>query len=203
MTFQRCRNTEYLPSFLLLAGLFFLSLLWGRHAALRVPQVKLAEVEAYLAEYVSLGRFPLPETIISAFILYFRYPLIAFLLGFSSAGIILLPLTGAVFGFFLSFSVCCFTAVFGAKGVLLALAVFGFRCLLTIPCFFLLAIPSMESAGALAAVWKRGRRAAPVIYGKEYWIRMVAVAVVLIFGVFLELIISPRLLEAILERILI
>ena len=49
--FQRCRNTEYLPSFLLLAGLFFLSLLWGRHAALRVPQVKLAEVEAYLAEY--------------------------------------------------------------------------------------------------------------------------------------------------------
>ena len=72
--------------------------------------------------------------VLSALVLYFRYPLLAFLLGFASIGIVLLPCLTVAFGFFLSFSVCCFTAAFGPGGVLVALAVFGLRCLVTRPC---------------------------------------------------------------------
>ena len=51
--------------------------------------------------------------------------LLAFLLGFASVGAVLLPALTAAYGFFLSFSVCCFTAAFGRSGVLLALAAAG------------------------------------------------------------------------------
>lgn len=83
-----------------------------------------------------------PPRALSAVVIYFRYPLLAFLLGFASIGVVLLPCVTVAYGFFLSFSVCCFTAAFGAGGVLLALAVFGLRCVVTLPCYFLLAVPS-------------------------------------------------------------
>lgn len=201
MTVQHRRKTAQLPWLLLLAGSFFLGLLLGRSAALRVPQEALAEVESYLRDFVSLERLPFPETVISTVILYFRYPLIAFFLGFVSVGLLFLPLMGAVFGFFLSFSVCCFSAAFGPRGVVLALVIFGLRCALTIPCFFLLAIPSAESASALAGLGHKGRRVAPVIYGRECWLRLLVVTAVLVCGVLVELMIAPYFLDAILGYI--
>lgn len=77
-----------------------------------------------------------PQAMLSALVLYYRYPLFAVLLGFASIGVALLPCLTAAFGFSLSFSVCCFTASFGGNGVLLALAVFGVRCAVTLPVFF-------------------------------------------------------------------
>ena len=70
---------------------------------------------------------------------------------------VLLPCVTAAYGFFLSFSVCCFTAAFGVDGVLLALAVFGLRCMVTLPCYFLLAAASWGTSAGLAAV-SFGRR---------------------------------------------
>lgn len=180
----------------LLAGSFFLGLLWGRCAALRVPQEALMELEAYLLEFIRLERLPLPETVFSTVMLYFRYPVLAFLLGFTSVGVFFLPLTGMAFAFFLSFSVCCFTAVFGSGGVVLAMAVFGFRCAVTVPCFFLLAIPSLETG--LAGRSKKGRASC----GKETWLRLATVTGVLLSGVLIDLIISPHLLHLVLGHIL-
>lgn len=57
-----------------------------------------------------------------------------------------LPLLSAAFGFFLAFSVGCFTSAFGGEGVLLAFAVFGIRCLLTFPCYFWLAVPAFQNS---------------------------------------------------------
>lgn len=200
MTVQRQRSP--LPRLLFLGALFFLGLLLGQVLALRVPQDALAELEAYLTEFFRLEEAPLSQALLSTLILYFRYPLLAFLLGFASIGVVLLPLTGFAFGFFLSFSVCCFTAVFGAGGVGLALAVFGLRCALTIPSFFLLASPSLETAGTLAGIGKKGRRAMPVVYGRDWWFRLAVVCGVLFSGVLLDLMLSPFLLELALGRIL-
>lgn len=187
---------------LFLSLLFFGGLLLGQAAAVRVPEAALAELQAYLTDFFSLERRPLPEMAVSTLVLYFRYPLMAFLLGFASIGVIFLPLAGLAFGFFLSFSVCCFTAVFGSGGVLLALAVFGLRCGLTIPGFFLLAAPSLGTAAALAGTGKRGRRSLPVVYGRACWLRLAVVCGVLLAGVLLDLMISPWLVEIVLGRIL-
>ena len=115
-----------LPRLLLLALFFLAGVLLGQVLSGRVPDTTGDELR--------------------------RYPLFAFLLGFASIGVVLLPCVTAAYGFFLSFSVCCFTAAFGVDGVLLALAVFGLRCLVTLPCYFLLAAASWGTSAGLAAV---------------------------------------------------
>ena len=136
--------------------------------------------------------------------MYFRYPLAAFLLGFASIGVLALPLVTGAFGGFLSFSVCCFTASFGPDGVLLALAVFGLRCVVTLPCYFLLAVPALERSTALACLsLGGGRRAGPALYGREWWGRLAVVAGVLLAGVCADLMLTPWFLRQLLERMLI
>ena len=113
-----------------------------------------------------------------------------------AAGIVLLPGLTAAFGFFLSFSVCCFAAVFGPEGVLLAAAVMGLRCAVTLPCYFLLAVPAWESAclprGKRRNGWDRGR-----------WVRLGAVCLALLAGLWAELMLSPWLLDAALARVVV
>lgn len=43
---------------------------------------------------------------------------------------------GGCCGLFPAYAAGCLTASFGGRGLLLALAFFGFRCLVTVPCFF-------------------------------------------------------------------
>ena len=172
-----------LPRLLLLALFFLAGVLLGQVLSGRVPDTTGDELRRYLEDYVRLGG--------------------AFLLGFASIGVVLLPCVTAAYGFFLSFSVCCFTAAFGVDGVLLALAVFGLRCMVTLPCYFLLAAASWGTSAGLAAVsFGRGRRTAPVVYGRACWVRFGACCLALLAGVCAELFLSPVLLRLMLERIL-
>ena len=123
--------------------------------------------------------------------------------GVHLAGVLLLPCATVAYGFFLSFSVCCFTAAFGSDGVLLALAVFGLRCAVTLPCYLLLAVPAWGTSATLASFsFGRGRRAAPVVYGRSCWVRFGGVMAALLTGMCVDLFLSPWLLQLILERIL-
>ena len=165
----------------------------------------LAQLGAYVQSYAQLadGRSQQPVSVLSAAAAYLRYPLLAFGLGFASIGVVLLPCVTAAYGFFLSFSVCCFTASFGADGVLLALAVLGLRCAVTLPCYFLLAASSWGTAAGLAAVsFGSGRRTAPVVYGRACWVRLGACCLALLAGACVDLLLSPVLLRLMLERIL-
>lgn len=191
---------------LALLALFFLAgVILGQVLAGRVPQATGQELERYLTGYFSLDRTPEVDrkVFLSTLLIYFRYPVLAFLLGFSSIGVVLLPAVSVAYGFFLSFSVCCFTASFGGGGVLLALAVFGIRCIVTLPCYFTLAVPSLRNAISLAALsFGNGRRVQPVRYGARWWTRMGAAAVLLLGGVMADLFLSPAFLNLVLAQIL-
>lgn len=194
---------SFLPRLILLALFFLGGVILGQVLSTRVPDATGDELTRYLTDYITLDETPAltAKTALSALIIYFRYPLLAFLLGFASVGLLLLPLVTVTYGFFLSFSVCCFTAAFGGEGVLLALAVFGVRCLVTLPCYFLLAISSLGTSTALAAVsFGRGRHTLPVVYGRTYWLRLAISMLVLLFGVCVELFLSPLFLRLILQR---
>lgn len=91
-------------------------------------------------------------------------------------------------------------ASFGGRGLLLALAFFGFRCLVTVPCFFLLAAPAMGRAAALRGL-SRGRRCAAFsACGRGCWLGFGIVCLILCLGAWIELRLSPFLLRALLER---
>lgn len=190
------------PRVLLLALFFLCGVCLGQVLATRIPADAGQELSAYLRGYLALDAPVTPGTALSAALLYLRYPLLAALLGFASIGVILLPGLTLVFGLFLSFSVSCFTAAFGPQGSLLALAVLGLRCLVTLPCYFLLAVPSWESAAALARLsFGRGRRSAPVSYGSGWWTRVGVCCLILLAGACAELLCVPPLLRMALERI--
>ncbi len=195
---------ERLPFRLLFLALFFLGgIFLGQVSAGRVPAAAGEELDRYLSDYLQIGGETTPQVALTAAVLYFRYPLAAFLLGFASIGVVLLPMLTGAFGFFLSFSVCCFTAAFGSDGVLLALAVFGLRCAVTLPCYFLLAVPSWEASATLAALsFGRGKRSAPVVYGRDWWARLGMVSAALLAGMCAELMLSPEFLQILLERLM-
>lgn len=182
-----------------LGGLFL-----GQVFAGRVGDAAAGQLSDYLGGYFALEQKPVMsgKTVLTTLLLYFRYPLAAFLLGFALVGAALLPPLTVAYGFFLSFAVCCFTAAFGQAGVALALAVFGLRCAITLPCYFVVAVPALERSAALAVLALGGRRAAPPSYGRDWWLHCGIAAAVLILGAALELALAPWLLEWILPAVL-
>ena len=115
---------------------------------------------------------------------YLRYPAAAFLLGCTAWGVMLIPLTCAAQGFFLSFAVQCFAAALGKQGVVLALAALGLRCLFTIPCLLTIA------ADSFACAWHRAERQKPEVRDR----RSVIICVfVLLTGTVAECALVPRL----------
>lgn len=202
---QYPRQTVSVSRLLLLALFFLGGILLGQVLAGKVPDGTGDELTRYLTDYVYLYGQTAPEgrAFWETVVIYFRYPLLAVFLGFTSVGVVLLPVVAVAFGFFLSFSVSCFTAAFGGEGVLLALAVSGLRCALTLPCFFLLAVPSWQTSWALAGLsLGRGQRCAPVVYGRVWWLRAGLAAAVLLAGVCADHALSPVLLRLALERVL-
>jgi len=195
-------ENQTLLRLLFLAAFFLGGVFLGQAAALRVPEAVGRELRNYLSDFLLLDESGLwTETVLSALLIYFRYPLLACLLGFMSLGLVLLPCAAAALGFFCSFSVCCFTAAFGGEGVVLALAVLGLRCAVTLPCFFLLAVPAWSASASLAAV-SAGKGKRIMVYDRRWLVRLGVVVLVLLAGVCVELFVSPHLLRLALERAL-
>ena len=186
------------PGLLLLAGCFFLGSLLGQAMAFRMSDHVYSQMHTYLMGFCTLDQRYFPDAIFSTLVLYLRYPLVGFFLGFVSAGMVLLPLSGVIFGFFLSFSVGCFAASLGDGGVYLALAVMGVRSCITIPCFFALAAPAWEVSCALAGRGT-GKRRRAASFGKSRWIRYAVVTGILLTGVCLDVFLSPYMLEQVLR----
>lgn len=98
-----------------------------------------------------------------------RWPLLVWLLGATSLGRWMVPLTFAARGFFLSFAVAGLS-VASQGGVMLAFCLFGLGALISLPVLFLLGRQSWEMAGRI-----RGRLFATLSdYPREYWLRSLA-----------------------------
>lgn len=192
------------PRIFFLALFFLGGVFLGQFFASRLPDAAGQELSDYLHQYTLLESERSLQTVLSTMILYLRYPLLAVLLGFSSVGIFLIPCITALLGFSVSFSVSCFIAVFGADGIWLAFAAMGFRCAITLPCYLLLAGSAWGNAASFAALFfGRGRRVSPVVYGRSWWMRVLACTAVLLLGVCVDLVIAPWCLQWALDQILI
>ncbi len=195
------RSVVLLPGLVCLAAFFFVGIVLGQVLSGLISEQTCGEIETYLSGYLRLQEEPFgAEGIFTGLWLYLRYPLAAFLLGFSAIGVLLLPFLSVAFGFFLSFSVCCFTAAFGLQGVFLAVGVMGIRCLATLPCYFWMASSAWRSAVSLArASQGRGRWSAVSAGG---WRKAVWMVFFLCAAMILDLWVSPYFIRGLLEQIL-
>ena len=158
---------------LLLAFFFVCGVLLGQALSARGAEGTAGELREYLEGYLSLPEEKgFWETLPSALFLYFRYPLLAFLLGYLGAGV-----------------------------ALLAMAVFGIRSLASVPGFFLLAVPALRSAALRSPLpFGRGKRVASAGNDTGRWKGLCAVSAALLAALLLESALSSGLLRLVWER---
>lgn len=120
-----------------------------------------------------------------AAVAYLRYPFFALLFGFCSFGVAAIPLLLLVQGFSLSFAASVLGAALGRSGVLLALAAFGVRGLVTVVVTLLLASWSLERIKGNGSGKQMPQRGA-VQFG--------CCVLLLLIGIVLELTVVPKLI---------
>lgn len=149
----------------------------------------------YLGDYCRLyGAGGAEISLLSCAVMYFGYAVLLFLLGFSAAGVVLIPALSGMFGFFTMYTVSCFVRCYGRAGAALALGAMAVRLVFTLPCFFLLAGAAWPLSTELFALsFGRGKRSSPVLYGSRYFLWFVLCGAVLALGVFCERLLTPLL----------
>lgn len=187
---------ELLPGLVLLSALFVAGAIFGRLAASYASGGMDEALRGYISGYLTLseqGAVSSPDAG-AVFLTYYRYPLIAFLLGFTSLGVAVIPALAAVRGFFLSFAISSFTRLYGSQGVILSAAAFGVQCAVTLPCFLMIGAQAFAVSCRLASVsFKHGKRGRPAMYREGYFLRCGICALLLLPGVAAELLIVPKL----------
>ena len=180
---------------LLLALAFLAGALGGHLYAGSCGEEAWEALGQYLGDYCRLYDGGGVEiSLLSCVVMYFGYAVLLFLLGFSAAGVVLIPALSGVFGFFTMYSVSCFVRCYGRAGAALALGAMVVRLVFTLPCFFLLAEAAWPLSTELFALsFGRGKRSSPVLYGSRYFLWFVLCAVILALGVFCERLLTPLL----------
>ena len=180
---------------LLLALAFLAGALGGHLYAGSCGEEAWEALGQYLGDYCRLYDGGGVEiSLLSCVVMYFGYAVLLFLLGFSEAGVVLIPALSGVFGFFTMYTVSCFVRCYGRAGAALALGAMVVRLVFTLPCFFLLAEAAWPLSTELFALsFGRGKRSSPVLYGSRYFLWFVLCAVILALGVFCERLLTPLL----------
>lgn len=180
---------------LLLALAFLAGALGGHLYAGSCGEEAWEALGQYLGDYCRLYDGGGVEiSLLSCVVMYFGYAVLLFLLGFSAAGVVLIPALSGVFGFFTMYTVSCFVRCYGRAGAALALGAMVVRLVFTLPCFFLLAEAAWPLSTELFVLsFGRGKRSSPVLYGSRYFLWFVLCAVILALGVFCERLLTPLL----------
>ncbi len=122
---------------LLLALAFLGGALAGHLYAGSCGQEAWEALGQYLGDYCRLyDGGGIEISLLSCVVMYFGYAVLLFLLGFSAAGVVLIPALSGMFGFFTMYTVSCFVRCYGRAGAALALGAMVVRLGFTLPCFF-------------------------------------------------------------------
>lgn len=127
-------------SLAVLSAFFLCGAVAGCITAASVDSASGQNLSGYIGNYVKeIDSMPeygllLKNTLIN----YFKYPVIVFFLGFTALGVFCVPAAVCVRGFFISFSVTSIIRLFGYKGMILALAMFGFSSLISVSCLMII-----------------------------------------------------------------
>lgn len=120
-----------------------------------------------------------------------RWPLAAFILGFSSLGVLGLPILSGLRGFLFSFAVSVFTQALGQRGLIAAFFLFGISGSIAVPVFLLVSTQSFLASKCLAS---RGPGKGEFPYNRAYVLRCCFSVSFLCISLILEWYFVPGLL---------
>jgi len=158
------------------------------------------QLKEYLLQYTQVfaGANIEAMTVLTAFAIYFRYPLAVAACRLVVPGLALSPLVCLLQGAALSFTVCCFTSAAGQAGLTLALAVLGLRYFVTLPCTLYLSASALTLPPSYQTRKEKGKKS---IIQKEILLAVLHVSPILLLGIAAEILLVPKLLSLALSRI--
>lgn len=193
-------TAEGTPALVVTAAFFALGGFAGCLLAFHVTDVGAEAMAAYIERFLTVAQAgglnipDLPELLWRTV----RWPLAAFLLGFSVLGVLGVPVLCAVRGFFLAFSIASFVQAYGLNGLAAAFFLLGLPGLLAVPAFILMTTQSFSSACALAG--RSGRREG--IFRREYFFRCGVCAAAVCVSLLLECYLVPTLVSSAADALL-
>ncbi|MDL2273164.1 stage II sporulation protein M [Oscillospiraceae bacterium OttesenSCG-928-G22] len=194
-------SSGLLPATLFLALFFILGAVVGCISALHVDGDGLQDLVTFVRGFLSLAKSGLSgRSWVDIVVSVLKYPLLAVLFGLTALGVVLEPALLMARGFFLTFAVTSFVRLFGPKGILLALAVYLFQCVIVLPATFLLGAQGFLSAGTfLSLSMKRGGGTPERVFPPLYFGRVLLSAGALALCVLLEAFLTPPLVSYIVQ----
>jgi len=121
-----------------------------------------------------------------------RWPLLVFLLGLTAFGGVAIPAVFCVRGFLLAYSIASFMRVFGAAGILAALAIFAMTAFASVPALFCVGTLAFSNSLRLAAGALENRPAA--LFPRELLWSVVPCGALLALAAVLQGSLMPQLL---------
>ena len=189
---------------ILLTVLFGFGIVIGQGFAEYIPPDIIEQFKIYLTYYTRLQEMQklTPVSLGVLLLLYFRYPVIVFLMSFSCIHIFLVSILTILYGFSLSLTVSCLILSFGIDGLFLAVALLGIRCLISLPCYFLIAVPASAGKYRLLESFQ-GSKSGACFSGcrTSYRTRFIFCASILMVGILMEYIVTPLLIRMALRKL--
>ena len=187
----------WLPALVILSIFFLLGVFSGCFLAYSLSGTESNALSAYMEGYLRTahnGNLPSSD-LLSVLWETFRWPLLVFLLSFTAAGLVGLPIVFGIRGFLFSFAVACFIRIFGSTGAILSFLLFGITGMFSFPALFILGTQGMTACRILVSQLM-GERKKGTAYGREYFGRCGICTAILACCVCLEQTVVPSLMMA-------
>lgn len=189
-------TAEGIPALVVTAAFFALGVMAGCLLAFQVTANGADALSSFLDGFLALARdggMAQPH-LFDLLWRCLRWPLAAFLMGFSALGLLGVPVLSGLRGFFLAFSAASFARAYGRSGLMTAFLLVGIPAAVAIPAFFLLSVQSFSSACVLASRSSgQGKRDIP--YRREYFFRCGLCAVAFCVSLLVECYLVPSLVS--------
>ena len=179
-------------SFLIIFSVILISVLAGVLSAGGMHNETRDSIASIVNTYTMTGKVP-QQGFLKDLTDYAVYPAVIFGFGLSALGIAVIPVLTAVKGFTFAFTTSVCIGLYGARGILLALAVTGMRNIVLLPCIMILSTDGVVTSLALfGSVYGIGSKILPVRPDyKGYTKKFILICAVLIAAVLLERAVSP------------
>ncbi len=126
-----------------------------------------------------------------------KYPTLIFLLSFTALGLLCIPCVVFLKGFFISMSVSAIVRTMSAKGIWVALSMFGVQTFITLPCILIISSIAFDFSKVFANVLRRsphGGAAYPISI-KSYIILFSACIIIFFFASLADMLLTPFLIN--------
>lgn len=150
----------------------------------------LTPMNSVLSDFIGISRLE-SVGVPYVFFHFVRFHLVAFLLGSSIFGIILLPALSFLRGFALSCTAATIMSYFPNNGIIMALVILGFPSVISLYCFFIISVDGFMSSSRIFHLV----RGASAPKKDKLYLRTLACLPLLALGTLIELKLVPYLVS--------